>query len=147
MLRNEELAEWGRRKQWNFQSVLVLVVLGLFVIGGACSVTTVQTGHVGVLTLFGQVSGEPISEGINLINPLKRVTEISVRTQELKETADVPSSEGLIVSLDTSLLFRLKKEMATQVFQTIGPNYVEVIVEPNLRSAIRFHDEIGRAHV
>jgi len=36
------------------------------------SVTKVGTGHVGVLTLFGKVQpGEPLGEGIHLINPLK----------------------------------------------------------------------------
>ena len=137
MLRNLEAGEWGTGRRWSFQSLLFFAAVALFVMGGACSVTTVRTGHVGVLTLFGRVTGDTISEGMNVINPLKSVTEMSVRTQELKETADVPSSEGLIVTLDTSLLYRLKKEMATQVFQTIGPNYVEIILEPNLRSAIR----------
>ena len=33
-------------------------------------VTRVSTGHVGVLTLFGRVTGEVLGEGIHLINPL-----------------------------------------------------------------------------
>ena len=53
------------------------------------------------------------------------------------ETASVPSDEGLVMTLDTSLLFRLSPGSAAQVYQKIGPNYVDVIVEPNMRSAIR----------
>jgi len=49
----------------------------------------------------------------------------------------VPSNEGLILALDTSLLFRLDKTMAAQVYQTVGADYVEKIVEPTLRAAIR----------
>jgi len=137
MLKRLESGEWEGARRWSSSTVLYAAAVLLFLIGGACSVTTVRTGHVGVLTLFGKVTGEPIAEGINVINPFKSVTEISIRTQEIKETADVPSSEGLIVTLETSLLFRLKRENAAQVFQTIGPNYMDVIVEPNLRSAIR----------
>jgi len=41
------------------------------------------------------------------------------------------------MSLDTSLLFRLDKDRAAQVFQTVGRDYVARVVEPNLRSSIR----------
>jgi len=58
------------------------------------SVTRVGTGHVGVLTLFGRVTGETLGEGIHLINPMKTNNELSIQTQTLKESASVPSSEG-----------------------------------------------------
>jgi prohibitin 1 len=90
-----------------------------------------------VLTLFGRVTGETLNEGIHLINPLKSVQKLSVQTQSVKESANVPSNEGLILALDTSLLFRLDKSKAAYVFQTVGDNYAEKIVEPTLRAAIR----------
>jgi len=101
------------------------------------SVTSIPTGNVGVLTLFGRVTGETLSEGIHLINPLKAVQKLSVQTQSVKESANVPSNEGLILALDTSLLFHLDKNKAAFVYQTIGDNYAEKIVEPTLRSAVR----------
>src|SRR6266852_6192047 len=101
------------------------------------STTSIPTGNVGVLTLFGRVTGETLPEGIHLINPLKSVQKLSVQTQSVKESANVPSNEGLILALDTSLLFRLDKSKAAVVYQTVGDNYVEKIVEPTLRAAIR----------
>lgn len=102
------------------------------------SVTKVGTGHVGVLTLFGKVqSGETLGEGIHLINPLKTNNELSIQTQTLKESASVPSSEGLMMSLDTSLIYHLNPDRAAEVFQKIGADYENVVVEPTLRSAIR----------
>ena len=101
------------------------------------SVARVESGHVGVLTLFGRVTGEQLSEGIHLVNPFKVNHELSIRTQELKESASVPSSEGLVMNLDTSLIFHLNPEKASDVYQKIGPNYVIVLIEPNLRAAIR----------
>src|SRR5246127_4060690 len=112
---------------------LAFVVLLLLI----WSTTSIPTGNVGVLTLFGRVTGETLNEGIHLINPLKSVQKLSVQTQSLKESANVPSNEGLILALDTSLLFRLDKTMAAQVYQTVGADYVEKIVEPTLRAAIR----------
>lgn len=101
-------------------------------------VTRVGTGHVGVLTLFGKVqTGEVLGEGIHLINPLKTNTEMSVQTQTIKESASVPSSEGLMMALDTSLIYHLNPDRAAEVFQRIGADYENVVVEPTLRSAIR----------
>jgi prohibitin 1 len=113
-------------------AVAILIVLLLF-----WSTTSIPTGNVGVLTLFGRVTGETLGEGIHLINPLKAVQKLSVQTQSVKESANVPSNEGLILALDTSLLFRLDKSKAAFVFQTVGDNYAEKIVEPTLRAAIR----------
>lgn len=84
------------------------------------SVTRVGTGHVGVLTLFGRVTNETLGEGIHLINPLKTNNEMSIQTQTLKESASVPSSEGLMMSLDTSLIYHLTPDRAAEVFQKIG---------------------------
>ena len=112
----------------------ILVVVIIVLIG---STTSIPTGNVGVLTLFGRVTGETLPEGIHLINPLKSVQKLSVQTQSLKESANVPSNEGLILALDTSLLFRLDKSKASYVYQTMGEPYVEKVVEPTLRAAIR----------
>jgi len=102
------------------------------------AVTKVGTGHVGVLTLFGKVqSGETLGEGIHLINPMKTNNELSIQTQTLKESASVPSSEGLMMSLDTSLIYHLNPDHAADVFQKIGADYENIVVEPTLRSAIR----------
>ena len=105
--------------------------------------TRVETGHVGVLTLFSRVTGEILPEGLHLINPLKAVNQLSVQTQTLKETASVPSNEGLILSLDTTLQYRLDATKAAEVFQKIGRDYVDKVVEANLRSVVR---EVTASH-
>jgi prohibitin 1 len=114
------------------------IVAFLLVILIFSSITRVGTGHVGVLTLFGKVqTGEILGEGIHLISPLKTNNELSVQTQTLKESASVPSSEGLMISLDTSLIYHLNPDRAAEVFQKIGSDYENIVVEPTLRSAIR----------
>ena len=112
--------------------VAFLVVILLF-----SAVTRVGTGHVGVLTLFGRVTGEMLPEGMHLINPLKTNNEMSIQTQTLKESASVPSSEGLVMNLDTSLIYHVDPTKASDVYQKIGPDYEAVLIEPNLRAAIR----------
>jgi prohibitin 1 len=122
----------------NFLRLIGLgVVALLLVILFFNSVTRVSTGHVSVLTLFGRVTGETLGEGLHLINPFKTSNEMSIQTQTIKESASVPSSEGLMMALDTSLIYHLSADQAAHVFQTIGADYEDKVVENNLRSAIR----------
>src|SRR5579863_7038098 len=131
----------GKVIDMNTSPILKLVGLGIVafvavILLFAC-VTRVESGHVGVLTLFGRVTGEVLPEGMHLINPFKTNNELTIRTQEIKESASVPSSEGLVMNLDTSLIYHLDPEKASDVFQKIGPSYETVLIEPNLRAAIR----------
>ncbi|MDP9267910.1 MAG: prohibitin family protein [Acidobacteriota bacterium] len=121
-----------------FRGIGILVVAFLAVILLFASVAKVPAGHVGVLTLFGKVQTDQyLDEGIHLVNPFKVNNVMSVRTQELKESATVPSSEGLVMALDTSLLYRIRPDRAAHLYQSVGPQYVSVVIEPTLRSAIR----------
>ena len=131
----------GRAMDVNGSPLLRLIAIGIaafiIVILLFSSVTRVSTGHVGVLTLFGRVTGEVLGEGIHLVNPLKSNNELSIQTQTIKESASVPSSEGLVMNLDTSLIYHLNPERAAEVYQKIGANYEIIVVEPTLRAAIR----------
>src|SRR6266478_812211 len=123
--------------------ILQLAILVAVIIVLMASTTSIPTGNVGVLTLFGRVTGETLPEGIHLVNPLKSVQKLSVQTQSVKESANVPSNEGLILALDTSLLFRLDKNKAAFVYQTVGENYGEKTVErPCGRRFVRQHRPI-----
>jgi regulator of protease activity HflC (stomatin/prohibitin superfamily) len=112
-------------------AVVMLAILGLN------SVACVRTGHVGVVTVFGRVTGTTMSEGIHLVNPLARVQELDVKTQEAKERAAVPSKEGLIMGLEASVLYHLDPARAAEVYQRVGTEYRDVLLVPNFRSAIR----------
>ena len=121
----------GRRAGWLLAAVLLI---GFPLVNAmAC----VATGHVGVVTLFGRVTGQTVGEGIHLVNPLARVHELDIRTQELKERAAVPSREGLILGVDASVLYHLQPDQAPGVYQTIGTDYADVLLVPSFRSAIR----------
>ncbi len=111
-------------------------VIALLAAAGWC-LTVVPAGHVGVVDFFGTVSPNTLKAGINFVNPLANVIKFSVKTQEIKEVMDVPSKEGLSVQLELSVLYHLNPEKAAEVYKTIGPNYAEIILEPQFRSVTR----------
>jgi len=83
------------------------------------------------------VSDNTLKAGVNLVNPMANVIKFSIKTQELKEVMEVPSEEGLSVSLEISLLYRLNPDQANQIYKTVGPNYGDIILIPQFRSVVR----------
>ncbi len=114
---------------------LFVLVLALGLLPGC---VVIEDGEVGVKKSFGSIDDEPVGPGIVIQIPVVRtVTPWNVKLQEIKESASVPSSEGLIVGLDTSLLFRVIPTLAPQIRKTIGGNYRETLITPYLRNAVR----------
>lgn len=121
------------RAVWMGVALVLLLLFFLFL----NPVKVIPAGHVGVKDLFGVVSPNGLSPGVHLVVPMTRVVVMSIQTQEIKETAEVPSQEGLIMDLEASLLFRLDPEKAAEMYKTVGRDYESVTVEPQFRSAIR----------
>jgi regulator of protease activity HflC (stomatin/prohibitin superfamily) len=123
-----------------------LIVLGLL---SKC-IVQVDAGKVGVQSLFGSVSPGTMSSGLNFINPLADVKELNVKTQnytmsgvhdEGEKSGDdairVLSGDGLEVTIDLTVLFRIVPEKAPSIYRQIGLDYVDVIVRPLSRTRIR----------
>src|SRR2546423_11814654 len=121
------------------RSKLALPLLGVIVVLillYAC-VAYVPPGHAGILTNFGRVTGEVLPEGTHFVSPFKINHVLTIRTQSQEEHTSTPSSEGLNLEIDTSLIYHLNRDKAASVFQNIGSEYAGTIVEPTLRSVIR----------
>ncbi|MCM8789534.1 MAG: SPFH domain-containing protein, partial [Candidatus Omnitrophica bacterium] len=121
----------------SIKPIITTTIIGLTVGIIFSMIRVVPAGYVGIVDFFGHVSPRPLNSGINFVNPLARVVPMARRTQEDKETMNVPSKEGLNVSLDVSVLYKLDPSKAVDVYKTIGYNYQEVILLPQYRAAAR----------
>ena len=127
----------------------VLLVIALLAASMA-SVVVVPAGHVGVQVLFGKVKPNALTEGIQMINPFVDVVEMSVRTETYTMSAtsneghvtgddsiQALSSDGLLMPLDITIAFRLVGSDAPRVYRDIGADYVDKIIRPASRTAVR----------
>lgn len=130
-----------------FSSLLGLAAIALIVLS---SFVIIPAGHVGVQVLFGKVKAEPLTEGIQLVNPFVSVQEMSVRTETYTMSATANegqvrgddsiqalSSDGLLMPLDITVVFRLVGSDAPRVYRDIGADFVEKIIRPSARTAVR----------
>jgi len=114
----------------------VFLLAGLGMISGCARV--VESGQAGVQFDFGKISEQPLGVGWHFFFPVFTSIEVwDVKTQQIKESASVPSSEGLISTLDVSVLYNVPVEKVVWVRRTIGPDYMSTVVEPYIREAIR----------
>jgi regulator of protease activity HflC (stomatin/prohibitin superfamily) len=134
-----------------YSGIIRIAAIGLIVIGASTSMfKVIDAGQVGVKTLFGKVDNDVLYSGLNIINPLVEVTTFDAKTQnytmsgihdEGAKTGDdairVLSGDGLEVIIDLSVLFKVKASSAPEILRTIGTDYLDKIVRPVSRTAIR----------
>ena len=124
----------------------VAVIVGLIL----SSVKVINRGQVGVQVLFGKVQNEVLESGLHFIDPVVEVDTLSVQTQNYTmsgkdsegavkgdDAIRVLSSDGLEVTIDLSVLYKINPEKAPFILQNIGENYEDKIVRPITRTAIR----------
>ncbi|MBC7653435.1 MAG: prohibitin family protein [Oligoflexus sp.] len=124
----------------------ILILIGVFT---SCF-KTIDPGKVGVKTLFGKADNDVLYSGLNFINPLVEVTEFDVRTQNYTMSGDreegtvkgddairILTADGLEVVIDLSVLFNVKSNEAPRILKEIGTDYLDKIVRPVSRTAIR----------
>jgi len=107
---------WLKLSQALIKTVAGIVGLFWLVVAVIQCITVIPAGSVGVIDFFGTVSKETLNAGINVVNPLANIIKFSIKTQEIKETMQVPSKEGLNVQLEISVLFHLNPEEAANVY-------------------------------
>lgn len=134
-----------------YSPVISIAGIAMLLLGLSFSVfKVIEPGKVGVKTLFGKVENDVLPSGLHLINPFVDVTTFDAKTQNYtmsgmsnegqKEGDDairILSADGLEVTIDLSVLFRLKADQAPFILQNIGADYLDKIVRPVSRTAIR----------
>lgn len=114
--------------------------LTLCILALACvSCASVPAKHVGVVEVFGDVQEKTWSPGLHLWMPWQGVHRIDCRTIQIEQQTATPTSEGLSVGLDVSLVFHVDPEQATTVYAQYGgvQGLYERVIQPQVRSSIR----------
>jgi regulator of protease activity HflC (stomatin/prohibitin superfamily) len=115
------------------------IALMLLIAAAAASCAVVPPGHVAVRETFGAVSNDTWGPGIHTWGPWFGVHRIDCRTTQLEERTSTPTGEGLVVSLDVSVVYHATPEAAVKTFAQYGGvrALVENVLRPELRSTIR----------
>lgn len=124
----------------------IMVLLGVLF----SSIVQIEAGEVGVKKLFGKVQNETIGSGLHIINPLMEVINMDIKTQnytmsgandDRQNSADdaikVLTSDGLEVTIDLTVLYKVLPVDAPKIVRETGLDYTDKIVRPLTRTKIR----------
>jgi regulator of protease activity HflC (stomatin/prohibitin superfamily) len=122
--------------------------IGFVMVAGACF-TSVSSGQVGVPVVYGSVQQYVIPEGLHPVNPFATVKEMSVRSQTYTMVSNegegqvkgddsifAQSSDGVVLTLNVSIVYKLVDADAPWVFRHLGGEYADNIVRSAARSAV-----------
>ncbi|HLK30733.1 MAG TPA: prohibitin family protein [Puia sp.] len=125
---------------------LLFIILG---ISTSC-IVQIGAGEIGVKKLFGNVQPDVLQSGLHFINPLYDIEKMDIKTQNYtmsgvhdegaKQGDDairVLTSDGLEVTIDLTVLYKVLPSEAPDIIKEIGLDYTDKIVRPVTRTKIR----------
>jgi regulator of protease activity HflC (stomatin/prohibitin superfamily) len=117
-------------------ATLIGVILAPFML------VTVPSGYVGVL--WKRFGGGTVldprklkNEGMRITLPWNQVFLYDLRLQSVTETYNAISRDGISLTASINIRFRLKREAVPQLHQSIGPNYIDTLIAPEIGNRMR----------
>jgi regulator of protease activity HflC (stomatin/prohibitin superfamily) len=117
----------------------VVAGVGVFVLGMLwSSFTVISAGHTGVQVTLGEVSPNPLTEGVHFVNPISRVHDVDVRLQKDQLAGASASTKDLQqVHTDIVVQYRLNAGKVPQIYKEFGLNVDEKVLGPAINEAFK----------
>lgn len=112
------------------------IIIGLILAISSC-VSVVPTGYTGIKATFGAVSDEVLSNGLNLHAPWVSIITISNKEQTTTSNGSAFSKDLQEVSFTYTAKYSLTAAAAPEVYRTVGENYSNVLITPQINNAIK----------
>ena len=110
---------------------LVIVILCM------CSFVKVPTGHTGVITTFGRVENYTFDAGVHFKAPWQKVIKMDNRIQKHSVELSCFSSDIQEVTVNYTLNYQISKANAMTIYATIGKEYFDTVITPNISEAVK----------
>ena len=128
------------RRQLPYVIVLFFLFFMVLIFFFNRMVILIHPGELGVLwrCLGGGTQIDSVyPEGLHLIFPFNRMYVYNVRKQQFADTIDVLTVNGLTLQVRYSARYYLEKDTLPMLHQCVGPDFVNVLVRPEVRSVLR----------
>lgn len=117
----------------SFASGLLLALLLIFF----GSISSVPTGHTGVVTTFGRVEDTTFDSGFNMKAPWQKVIKMDNRVQKANTTLACFSSDIQEVTISYTLNYQIDKANAQEIYKAVGTSYYDTVIVPNIAEAVK----------
>ena len=109
--------------------IMLLSIFGLF--------TTVETGHTGIITVFGSVQEQTLEAGLHTKLWWQDVVQMDNRNQKEVIHLEAFSKDIQEVKVVYSINYQISKQNASIIYKTIGVNYYNVVMLPRIEEIVK----------
>jgi len=128
------LIVWLISKKGAVGVAAIVVAAALLVL--SC-VTTVPTGHTGVVTTFGRVENYTLDAGVHMVKPWQQVVKMDNRVQKQTVTLACFSSDIQEVNVSYTVNYQIRKADAMTLYSTVGTGYYDTVIAPNIAESVK----------
>jgi len=134
----------GRNRKGGLVAMGVAVAaVGIVLIVCSC-LSTVPTGHTGILTTFGKVEDVSLPNGVNIHAPWQTVITMSNKEQKDTGKGVAFSKDIQEVSYSYTIQHMLQPSAAPALYKNVGTEYFDIVVSPAINAVIKTY--IGKAN-
>ena len=122
----------------NKKSIIISIIVLVFLILMSASVTTINSGEVGIRVRFGKVVEKRAQEGINFTIPfIEKIEKMNVKVQKTEVKTSSSSKDLQEVDMSIAVNYKIDNDKAIELYKTVGTGYVEVVLEPAIEESIK----------
>ena len=100
-------------------------------------VSTIPTGHTGILTTFGRVEEAVLPNGVNFHAPWQNVEVMSNKEQTFTETNVAFSKDLQEVTYTYTIKYNLSPASAPAIYKSVGTDYFNILIKPQVNNSIK----------
>lgn len=117
--------------------VMIIAVLGVLTL--LTSMRTVDTGRIGVVTKFGEVTGRELDSGVSFVAPwgFNNVTEYDIKTLKEEQTATAATADLQDATANVVVNYRINRGSVNTLHRTVGETYKDILILPAIQSAFK----------
>lgn len=118
-----------------FAILIVLILLGAGV--ASMFLRVIPEGNVGIVTRLGAARENYINPGPYFKTPLDNIYNMSIQSNFYTVDLIAFSSDMQQITARMTVRYALNKEDSVKVYKTIGRNYEEKLIPPNVQEAVK----------
>lgn len=127
---------YPKHKQVGLIVFAVALLIGIGGISADC-ITTVPTGHTGIVTTFGRVENKTFEAGVHAKAPWQQVVVMDNRIQKAGLEMLCFSSDIQEVMTNFTINYQIEKTNAQTIYRTIGQDYYNIVIAPRIQQAVK----------
>lgn len=114
---------------------MVCVLLALIIVGASC-ISTVPTGHTGILSTFGRVEEKSLPNGMNFHAPWQDITTMTNKEQKSTNNGVCFSKDSQEVTYIYTTKHSLLPSATPNIYKTVGLDYYDILLKKQIENTI-----------